>query len=160
MKLIQMAGAILLLASGAFCQVPGTLVVRGVDGKSVTLSVSDLAKIPQQTVKTTDHGAEVTFQGVLLADVLAKVALPTGDQFHSTGASYYMVADARDAYRAVFAWAELDTSFMDKAVYVVTGRDGKPLSANDGPFQLVAPGEKRAGRWIRQLTSLTVRQAN
>ena len=55
MKLIQMAGAILLLASGAFCQVPGTLVVRGVDGKSVTLSVSDLAKIPQQTVKTTDH---------------------------------------------------------------------------------------------------------
>jgi len=37
-----------------------------------------------------------------------------------------MVVEAKDDYRAVFAWAELDSSFMDKAVYVVTKRDGKP----------------------------------
>ena len=135
-------------------------MVQGIDGKSVTLSVADLSKLPQQTVKTTDHDAPVTFEGVLLADVLAKVALPAGEKFHSTAASYYMLVEAKDGYRAVYAWAELDSGFMDKAVYVVTKRDGKPLSDKDGPFQLVAPGEKRAGRWVRQVTALRIKQAN
>jgi hypothetical protein len=49
---------------------------------------------------------------------------------------------------------------MDKAVYVVTKRDGKPLSDKDGPFQLVVPGEKRAARWVRQVTALSIRQSN
>ena len=71
-----------------------------------------------------------------------------------------MVVEAKDDYRAVFAWAELDSSFMDKAVYVVTKRDGKPLSDKDGPFQLVVPGEKRAARWVRQVTALSIRQSN
>jgi hypothetical protein len=51
-------------------------------------------------------------------------------------------------------------AFMDKPVYVVTTRDGKPLSDHDGPFQLVVPGEKRPSRWVRQVTALRVRQAN
>src|ERR1035441_5600324 len=127
-----------------------TMVVQGVDGKSVTLSASDLSKLPQQTVSTTDHETPATFEGVLLADVLAKVALPAGEKFHSTAASYYLLVEAKDGYRAVYAWAELDSTFMDKSVYVVTKRDGKPLSGKDGPFQLVAPGEKRAARRVRQ----------
>ena len=49
---------------------------------------------------------------------------------------------------------------MEKAVYVVTKRDGKPLSDKDGPPELVAPGEKRNARWVRQLTALKVRVAN
>jgi hypothetical protein len=74
--------------------------------------------------------------------------------------SYYLVVEARDGYRAVFAWAELDPGFMDKSVYVATMRDGKPLSDRDGPFELVVPGEKRLGRSVRQLTALRIRQAN
>ena len=49
---------------------------------------------------------------------------------------------------------------MEKSVYVVTRRDSKPLSEKDGPFQLVVPGEKRSARWVRQVTSLKIRQAN
>ena len=136
------------------------ITVTGVDGKSVMLSSSDLSKLPQHAVKATDHGTSVSFDGVLLTDVLARVALPTGEKFHHTTASYYLMVQAQDSYRAVFAWAELDPSFMDKPVYVVTKRDGKPLSDKDGPFQLVAPGEKRAARWVRQVTALSIRQAN
>ena len=156
-KLIAVFG---LLVSVAPSQVPATLLVQGIGGTSATLSVSDLSKLPQQTVKVTDHGTAATFEGVLLTDVLAKVDLPLGEKFHSTGASYYMLVEARDGYRAVFAWAELDSTFMDKSVYVVMKRDGKPLSEKDGPFQLVVPGEKRAARWVRQVTALRIRQAN
>ncbi len=145
-----------LLASLALCQAPPALVVQGLGGTSATLSLADLAQLPQHTVTTTGHGAPVTFQGVLLADVLAKVALPLGEKFHHTAASYYLAVEAQDGYQAVFAWAELDPSFMDHAVYLVTSRDGQPLPARDGPFQLVAPGEKRAARWVRQVTLLRV----
>jgi hypothetical protein len=161
MRLITLNCAFGLFVSAALCQTsPATLVVRGAGGTSVALSVADLSKLPQKTVNATDHGAPATFEGVLLTDVLAKTDLPVGEKFHSTAASYYLVVNASDGYRAVFAWAELDPTFMDKQVYVVTKRDGKPLPDGDGPFQLVAPGEKRAARWVRQVTTLTIKQAN
>ena len=155
-KLIGVCG---LFLSMAVCQ-GQTLVVQGLGGSRVALSVADLSKLPQQTVKATDHGTAATFEGVLLKDVLAKVDLPTGEKFHSTAASYYLLVEAQDGYRALFAWAELDSTFMDKSVYVATRRDGKPLSEKDGPFQLVAPGENRDGRWVRQVRALTVKLAN
>ena len=160
MTTTKLIGVFGVLVSAALCQAPATLLVQGVDGTSTTLSVADLAKLPQQTVKVTDHGTPATFEGVLLADVLAKVAVPAGEKFHSTAASYYLLVDAKDGYRATFAWAELDSTFTDKSVYVVTMRDGKPLSEKEGPFRLVAPGEKRAARWVRQVTALSIRQAN
>jgi hypothetical protein len=156
----KLIGFLCLFASIAVCQGPATLMVQGAGGKSVTLSAADIANLPQQVVKTTDHGAPATFEGVLLTDVLAKVDLPTGEKFHHTAASYYLAVEAKDGYRAVFAWAELDSSFMDKPVYLVTKRDGKPLAEKDGPFQLVAPGEKRGARWVRRVTALRIKQAD
>jgi len=140
--------------------VPATITVIGINGTAATLSASDLSKLPQQTVKVTDRGTLATFEGVLLTDVLAKVDLPLGEKFHNTGASYYLVVEGQDGYRAVFTWAELDSTFMDKSVYVVTSRDGKPLSGNDGPFELVVPGEKRSARWVRQVTTLKIKQGS
>jgi hypothetical protein len=160
MTAIKLVGVFGLFTSVAVCQGPAILAVQGIGGTSVGLSASDLSKLPQRTIKTTDHGTPVTFSGVLLTDVLAKVDLPAGEKFHATAASYYLVVEAKDGYRAVFAWAEMDPTVMDKAVYVATMRDGKPLTGKDGPFQLVAPGEKRGARWVRQVTALRIRQAN
>ena len=160
MTVIRLFAAASILVAGALCQAPPTLLVQGVGGTSATLSASDLAKLPQQTVKVADHGTPVTFEGVLLSDVLAKVALPVGEKFHRTAASYYLVVQATDGYRAVFAWAELDPGFIDKTIYVVTRRDGKPLSDQEGPFRLVAPGEKRGARWVRQVAALKILQTN
>ncbi len=156
MVVIRFSGIFALALTAALGQVPRAFMVEGVTGTSVTVSESDLARLPQQTVRTTDHGRPVVFQGVQLSDVLAKVALPAGEKFHATAASYYLAVEARDGYRAVFAWAELDPSFMDKAVYLVTRRDGKRLPENDGPFALVAPGEKRGARWVRQVKLLRI----
>jgi hypothetical protein len=148
--------AALTLLPVALCQPPATLRVEGICGSSATLSASDIAKLPQQTIKTTDHGAPVTFEGVLLNDVLAKVRTPTGEAFNSTVAAYYLMVEAQDGYNAVFSWAEVDPSFTDRKVYLVTKRDGKALSEKDGPFELIVPGEKRNSRWVRQLKVLRV----
>ena len=121
---------------------PATVKVTGLDGKAIELNAGDLGNFPQHTVRTADHGTPATFEGVLLRDVLSRVDVPSGDQFHNTAASYYLVVEAADGYRAVFAWAELDPSFTDKAVYLVTHRDGKPLSSSDGPFHFDRTGRK------------------
>jgi len=158
MSVTNWISVLVFLSSAAVCQVPPVLTVQGINGDTVTVSAADLARLPQQTVKTIDHGTPVIFEGVLLTDVLAKVALPIGEKYHSTAASYYLLVEAKDGYRAVFAWAELDSSFLDKAVYLVTSRDAKPLSDKDGPFELVVPGEKRNARWVRQLRTLTIKR--
>lgn len=134
--------------------------VAGLAGTQAAFSAEDLSKLSQHAVKTIDHGTAVTFEGVPLWDVLSKVATPTGEKFHSTGASYYVLAEAADGYKTVFAWAEVDPGFTDPKVYLVRKRDGHWLAEKDGPFELVVPGEKRNGRWVRQLKSLTIKQAN
>ncbi len=119
---------------------PATLQVTGISGSTAPLTAGDLYQMPQQTVKTTDHGIAVTFDGVLLNDVLGKVRTPTGEAFNKYVASYYLVAEGQDGYKAVFSWAEIDPTFTDRKVYVVTKRDGKPLLNKDGPFELIVPG--------------------
>lgn len=130
MKLIGVFG---LFTSVAVCQVPAVLTVQGIGSKSVTVSMSDLSKLPQQTVKATDHGTPASIEGVLLTDVLAKVDLPTGEKFHSTAASYFLMVEAKDGYRAVFAWAELDSTFI-----------GQSCVRGDEARRETAVGEKRA----------------
>ena len=147
-----------------------TFFVSGIAGTSATLSVDDIDALPQHVVKAKDHGTAITFEGVLLSDVLSKVMTPSGEvqlisgpagvERRGTTTSYYVLATGTDGYQAVFAWAEVDPAFTDKAVYIVTKRDGKPLSDEQGPFRLVAPGEKKAGRWVRQVASLVIRRAD
>jgi len=157
-----MTAAKLPVAFAAFVSValsqapPPTLTVHGISASTATFSPSDLAKLPVQSVTATDHGTPVTFEGVLLSDVLAKVRTPTGEAFNKTVASYYVIAEAHDGYRAIFSWAEVDPSFTDRKVYIVTKRDGKALSERDGPFELIVPGEKRYSRWVRQLKTIRV----
>ena len=144
-----------LLPPSAICQ-NAALRVEGLSGSSAEFSNADLSKLPRQSVKTSDHGVPVMFDGVLVSDVLARVQTPTGEPFKSTAASYYVAVEARDGYQAVFSWAEIDPSFTDPKVYLVTMRDGQLLSGKDGPFELVVPGEKRNSRWVHQVKTLRV----
>jgi hypothetical protein len=137
-----------------------TMTVEGAEGKSVVLTAADISNLPQKTFSATDHGKTDNFEGVLLTDVLAKVETPTGEKYHGTAASYFVVVEASDGYRAVFAWAELDPSFNNRPVYVATKRDGKPLSAKEGPYETVVTGEKRNARWVHGVVAVRIKRAN
>jgi hypothetical protein len=114
----------------------------------------------RHSLKGVDHGTPIALNGVLLPDVLAKVSLPTGERFVNTSPWYYVLAEGVDGGRAVFSWAELDSTFTDRKVYVINKRDNQPLPEKVGPLQLMVPGEKRTTRWLRQLTALKINQAN
>lgn len=149
-----------LFASVALSQVQPALRVEGMGRNSVVLTAADIAKLPQKMFSVNVQGKPVMFEGVLVSDILAKVDVPTGEKFAGTAASYFLVVEAKDGYRAVFAWAELDPGFADRPVYLAMKRDGKPLSEKDGPFETVVPGEKRDARWVRQVVALKIRRAD
>ena len=123
-----------VLVSVAACQ-PPSLIVDGGNGKTVMLTAADLSKLPQQTINT-------------------------AEQLRGEMMSLYLLVEAADGYRAVFAMQELDPGFTDRKIYLVTKRAGKPLSDKEGPFRIVYPDEKRPARWVRQVTALRIRQAN
>lgn len=116
--------------------------------------------MPRINVEASDHGgAPVRFEGVSLTEILKAAGAPLGERLRGPQLSKILLVSAADGYRAVFALAELDPGFTSATVLLADRRDGKPLSAEEGPFRLVVAHEKRQGRWVRQVRSLTVLEA-
>ncbi|MGA3092385.1 MAG: hypothetical protein ABSD75_27590 [Terriglobales bacterium] len=59
----------------------------------------------------------------------------------------------------VIALPEIDPAFADKRFVLALLKDGKPLDANEVPYRLVIPDEKRMARWVRQVTALRILDA-
>jgi DMSO/TMAO reductase YedYZ molybdopterin-dependent catalytic subunit len=124
------------------------------------LTESALAKLPRQSLRVKDHdGAEATFEGVPLVEVLKAAGVRFGEELKGPRLASYLVVEAADGYRVVFALPELDPSSTDRVILLADRRDGKPLSAKEGPWRVVVPGEKKFSRWVRQVVRLKVRKA-
>jgi DMSO/TMAO reductase YedYZ molybdopterin-dependent catalytic subunit len=153
--------ASLVLASTAGAQgssIPEvTLTVVPAPGAApVTLKSSDLAKLPLKRVETADGDQKMVFEGVTLVDVLLSVGFTFGQTMRGDRMSNYLVIESRDGYRVVYALPELDPAFTDDVVILAFRQDGKPLTQDNGPFRVVAPGHKRHARWARQVTALKI----
>jgi hypothetical protein len=68
----------------------------------------------------------------------------------------YVVVIGADAYRVLFALADFAEDFSDRVLLLADKKDGSPLPANATPYQLIAPGDKRPARWVRQVVELQV----
>ncbi|MBN8481450.1 MAG: molybdopterin-dependent oxidoreductase [Xanthomonadales bacterium] len=136
-----------------------TLAVGGEVARPLALDRSALAVMPRHVVRAGAHGVESEFAGVALIDVLRAAGAPLGEALRGPNLALYVRITAADGYRVVYALAELDPKFRDDGVLLVDTRDGKPLDAAEGPFRLVAPAEKRPGRWVRQVTRIDVLKA-
>jgi DMSO/TMAO reductase YedYZ molybdopterin-dependent catalytic subunit len=122
-----------------------------------TLTLADLASLPRQTVRAKDHeGKEGQFEGVPLCEILTRAGLRLGNDLRGPALALYLVVEASDGYRAVFALPEIDPACTDRVILLADRRDGAPLSAHEGPLQIVVPGEKRHSRWVRQVIALKI----
>jgi DMSO/TMAO reductase YedYZ molybdopterin-dependent catalytic subunit len=148
--------------AGAGATQTGPVVVK-VEGEVSTplrLTAVELSQLPRQSVIARAHDEkESRFEGVALFDVLKKAGLPTGKDLRGKAVTLYLVVEAADGYRAVFALPELDPAFTDRVILLADRRDGQGLSSHDGPLQIVVPGEKRHARWVRQVIALRIGRA-
>ncbi len=69
--------------------------------------------------------------------------LPAGEKIRGKALALYLLVEAADGYRAVFALPEMDSAFTDRKIYLVTKRDGQALSEKEGPFRIVVPVERQ-----------------
>ncbi|MBC7911231.1 MAG: molybdopterin-dependent oxidoreductase [Pyrinomonadaceae bacterium] len=136
------------------------LNISGEIERPLKLTAADLAKLPRRTVNAKDHdGKETTFEGVELGEVLKLAGVKFGEEMRGKSLALFLVVEAADNYRAVFALPELDHGFTDRVILLADKRDGKALAAAEGPLRIVVPDEKRQGRWVRQVISLIIRRA-
>src|SRR5262245_39785089 len=123
-------------------------------------TLDDLATLPRREVRARDRdGTEATFAGVALVDLLRAAGVPLGTELRGSHMVLYLLVEAADDYRVVFALPELDPAFTERVILLADHRDGQTLAAAEGPLRLVIPDEKRHARWVRQVRSCTVRRA-
>ncbi len=150
--------------SAAGGQTPQSTVSLSVGGeveRPLKLTAADLGKLPRRSVRVKDHdGNEAEYEGAPLGEILRLAGVKFGEGLRGKSLELYLVAEASDGYRAVFALPELDPAYTDKVVLLADKRDGKPLDAKEGPLRIVVPDEKRHARWARQVIGLSVKRAS
>jgi DMSO/TMAO reductase YedYZ molybdopterin-dependent catalytic subunit len=135
--------------------------VRGDVEHPLRLTRQDLAAMPRRTVMAKDRdGQEARFEGVLVGEILNRAGAKLGDRLRGDAHAAYLLVQAADGYRVVFALPELDDAYTDRLVLLADTRDGKPLADPEGPFRVIVPGEKKHARWIRQVRRLVVRRVD
>jgi DMSO/TMAO reductase YedYZ molybdopterin-dependent catalytic subunit len=140
---------------------PGILLrVEGDAPRALELTATDLARLPRQTVRAKDHdGKESAFEGVPLVEILEAAGVKFGSDLRGPLLATYLLVEAADGDRVVFALPELDPACTDRVVLLADRRNGAPLDGKEGPLRIVVPGEKRHSRWVRQVIILKLKRA-
>ena len=136
------------------------LMIKGAVKQEVSLTLADLKAAARVKLSAKGHdGAMHEYEGVALQTLLAKAGVPAAGDLKGKNMALFVVANAGDGYRAVFSLAELDADFAAESVLLADTADGKDLDSDQGPLRLVVPGDKRQGRWVRMLKTITVAPA-
>jgi hypothetical protein len=122
---------------------------------AIPFDAATRAALPVATATLTAHGKSQACSGVWLRDVIARAGVPSGDAVKGDALGMAIVAEAADGYRVAFSLGELDAKLGKSPILVVDRCDGQQLDAADGPVRLVAEGEARGARSVRQLAKLT-----
>ena len=114
------------------------LIVRNVEGRETKLTLSELAKLSRVTVRAKDEkGSEEVWEGIALHEVLKAAGMNLGEATRGAALANYLIAEAADGYRVVFALPEVDPAFTDFIFFLriaamrsqwVSTRDGGVLS--------------------------------
>ena len=134
------------------------LKIGGAVSTPLTLTAADLKTMPRTVLHVTNPHENKTeiYEGVLLEELLRRAGVPQGEQLRGKLMADYVIAEAEDGYKVVFALAELDSAMTNSEVLVADIVDGRPIDLKRGPFRIVAPHDKRPARWVRMLKSITV----
>jgi len=130
--------------------------VRVIGPRSFVASADDLAAMPRTKLTTTVRDQSVVYEGVSIRELLTRAGVPVGEAFRGRDLAQAVIVTGADGYRIVFGIAEFDPAFTDRVAILADQKDGKPLTANEAPFQLVLTGEKRPARWVRQVVSIEI----
>lgn len=135
-----------------------SVAVVGLDGQQHTLTVAELDALPRVTISAREQGTQHVFEGALLGDVLAKVGAPAGKAIRGPELADVVIVEARDGYKVALDLAGTDASMRTDRVILADRKDGSPLDANRGPFQLVVEGDLRPARAVTMVSAIRMQR--
>jgi DMSO/TMAO reductase YedYZ molybdopterin-dependent catalytic subunit len=136
------------------------LVLSGDVDPALQFTLDDIAAMPRTTLHIVEKGEENIYSGTLLIELLKQAGVVTWDRERRTHLAKYVLVEAADGYRALFALAELDSGLTHGEVLLADSLDGQPLPPGQGPLRIVAPADKRHARWIRQVRTIKIETAD
>jgi DMSO/TMAO reductase YedYZ molybdopterin-dependent catalytic subunit len=125
------------------------------------VTIADLQRLPHQTVdvsfETIDGTSEQhTYTGVLLSDVVQLVGVTAEPGDRTPLLRRYLTVSAHDGYRVVISGGEIDPRFGNTPILLAWEKDGQPLAGDEGPLELVVPGDTIASRYVWGVTEIEV----
>ena len=125
--------------------------VTGLDGTSKDVSLAELQALPATSVTLPgEHGAPLQVSGPALWEVLQKAGA-IDPNFHKR-VRQTITVKGNDGYSSVLAAGEIDPEFENKQVIVGLISNGAAMKLP----RLAIPGDKRLGRDVRDVASITV----
>lgn len=158
-------GLAVSLATSAQAQTVSTSVsVTGNVNSPTVLNSSGLQALPQatQTDSYTAAGKPVTdtFTGPTLWNVLQSAGgIKTNPAVKNDVLNNYIIATGTDGYKAVISAGEIAPNFGNKADLVAIQDTSGGLPGSNGLARVTAPGDNAGGRYVSNLTNLTVASA-
>lgn len=157
--LLFLALLLMSLKGTAGSDASSVLTVQVEGQKPLTLTASEFARLPRQTMRARDHsGRELTFSGVLLRDLLTQAGEPVGEALAKDRLTTVVLVTGADGHRVAFSLAELDAGYGNQKALLADEVAGLKFKPEHGPWRLVVPGDSRHGRWVGQVTMIQVRQ--
>jgi hypothetical protein len=123
---------------------------------AVPFDAAALAGLPRERVPAHPRGQALDCEGVVLTGLLRRAGAMPGSALADEWLTHYVLVQARDGDRVLFALAELDPDAGGRKVYLVDRCGGAPLGAQEGPLRLIAPDDAGPARWVRQVEAITV----
>jgi DMSO/TMAO reductase YedYZ molybdopterin-dependent catalytic subunit len=126
----------------------------------LVLTAAEIKNLPRTKVPVENSTSKKTqvYEGVLVEDLLKKAGAPMGSKLSGPAMAAYVLVEAADNYRVIFSLAEFDSGFQESNILLADTLNGLPLAADQGPFKLIAPHEKRPARWVKMVKSIAVVQ--
>jgi hypothetical protein len=127
------------------------------EGRVTTLTIEDLLKLPQVTVKVHNahRNADESYTGPLLADVLVRAGLKSTTETQPLILHSSIVATGTDHYFVLYSVAEVEPAFSNGQVIVAVMKAGLP-NTEGGLIQLVNTTDAKPARWLHGLSDLNV----
>ncbi|MES2458407.1 MAG: molybdopterin-dependent oxidoreductase [Bacteroidota bacterium] len=137
-----------------------SLTIDGAVKTTLHLLAQDLDKMDTVSVVSTDKANKAhRYSGVLLSDLLKKAGVTLGEELKGANLVKYLLVEASDNYKVVFALPEADPVFLERKIILANRMDGALLPEAIGPFQIIIEGEKKKARFVRQAIRITVKSA-
>lgn len=142
----------------------GTLTVDGQVLNPLSLTVESLqTQFSSQTLEASSLSGEETlsssYTGVSLWQIISAAQPNTNEDVPNDQLSFFIVVTGSDGYQLVFSWAELDPAYNGELVLLAYQENGAAIADAEGAIRLVVPGDTHAGRYVRGVVNISLRDA-